>query len=289
MRAGATPKFVDVTTQGNIHAGSLRHAVSERTKAIIYVHMFGFVDEKNFNQIKSTADQYQIPIIEDCAQAFGSVGAISRAPAGSFGEISCISFDPTKVISALGSGGVFLTNVEDQATYARKLRYHGKDQSGVFETLGFNSQMPATTAASLIVKLKNDCEWRARRQEIAKTYIDNFRDLPVKLPVVEDIESHNYHKFVVLLEQRAKAYERLRQSGVQVMIHYRDPLPSHKTFSEYKDQLLICENARTMCATCLSLPCHAFLTDDEIAYVIKKFRALFEKNTSNSKEAPNGN
>ena len=147
--------------------------------------------------------------------------------------------------------------------------------------------MPATTAASLIVKLAGDREWRARRQEIAKSYINNFRDLPVILPIVEDIESHNYHKFVVFLDQRTRAYEKLRQSGIQVMIHYKDPLPNHETFSEYKDQLLNCKNARNMCETCLSLPCHAFLSDDEIKYVIKKFRALFDKNTPVSEEPLN--
>ena len=179
------------------------------------------------------------------------------------------------MISALGSGGV-LTDIEEHAKHARKLRYHGKDDTGAFETLGFNSQMPATTAASLIVKLANDREWRARGKKL-QNYIDNFRDLPVILPMVEDIESHNYHKFVVFLDQRARAYEQLRQSGVQVMVHYKDPLPNHNTFSEYKDQLLTCKNARNMCETCLSLPCHAFLTDDETEYVITKFRALFEK------------
>lgn len=276
LRVGANPIFVDVDSNGNMSAENVSRHISKKTKAIIYVHMFGLLDECNFSLIGDIAENLRIPVIEDCAQAFGSIGGMSGAPAGSFGTVSCISFDPTKVISALGSGGVLLTDNEEIASLSKKLRYHGKGVDGNFETLGYNSQMPAIIAATLTIKLKYDHIWRSKRRETAKFYIESFRGLPLKAPEVEKIETHNYHKFVIVLDKRDEALDWLRTNGIQALVHYKDPLPAHKTFASCKHRLIDCANAQRLSKACLSLPCHAYLSNAEIDFVVNKMKEFFE-------------
>ncbi len=275
LRIGATPVFVDVDINGNMDANKVSAVLSERTKALIYVHMYGHFDEQNLSLIKAQAEKFEVTIIEDCAQAFGSIGGVSGVPAGSLGSIACISFDPTKVISALGSGGVLLTDDENDAILSKKLRYHGKGPEGKFDLLGFNSQMPTITASALLIKLKYDEKWRVKRQKIAKIYIENLKRFPVRLPEVQKIETHNYHKFVINLDQREEALEWLLSSGIQAMVHYREPLPQHKIFDCCSPKNNEFERAQKLSHTCLSLPCHAFLSELEIDYVIEKMEEFF--------------
>ena len=275
LRIGAKPVFVDVNDSGNMSSERLERVITSKTKAIIYVHMYGCVEEKNLSKIIKIGTRLGIPVIEDAAQALGSKGDLSGTSAGAFGEISCISFDPTKVISALGSGGVFLTDNAAYASQAMKLRYHGKNAEGGFESLGFNAQMSAINAMSLIIKLRNNEAWLDKRRKIAKTYINKLGDLPLVLPIVDNIETHNYHKFVILLEHRDGLMATLKKNGVQAMIHYKEPIPAHRAFLNAKDQLKRCEIARDLSERCLSIPCHAFLSDLEIQHVVDCIRNFF--------------
>ena len=126
--------------------------LQKKTKALIYVHLFGFVE--NQTELKKFCKKNKIYLIEDCAQAFGAIGKLG--PAGSIGDIGCISFDPTKTLSAPGSGGMITTKSKSIYQKIKFMRYHGKINNYEFKYLGYNSQLPTLTADILLLKLKID-------------------------------------------------------------------------------------------------------------------------------------
>jgi len=274
-RLGAIPKFVDVDEWGNLDASQLDDIITPKIKAIIYVHMFGRVDDFGFKKVFDLASKYSIPLIEDCAQAFGSEFNTGES-AGSLGEVSCISFDPTKVLSAPGSGGIFLTNNENLANMARKLRYHGKNRENEFDIIGYNSQMSSMTASTLSIKLNYEPGWRQKRREIASYYIDELTSQDIELPKVKNILNHNYHKFVIKTDRQKELLDHLHKNKVQAMIHYQKLLPENSCFEVSDNHLAKYTSAKKICLSALSIPCHAFLEENELERVVSNIKKFFD-------------
>lgn len=272
LRANAVPVFADVNENGNLLPDSVAKLVNHNTKAVVYVHMFGYYDYENFKKVSEICSSKGILLIEDAAQAFGA--GFAKKIAGAGGVVSCFSFDPTKVIAAPGSGGMMLTNDESIDALCRGYRYHGKSQTGEFNLLGFNSQMPTMTAAILNLKLQFECKWKRRRIEIADHYINELSNLPIGLPPKSDGASHIYHKFVIKTKRRDELKAFMSQRGVQTMIHYERPLPllpvfkSYGIFNEFNNALLMADEV-------LSLPCHPFLKKSEVEYISGCVRDFF--------------
>jgi len=274
-RLGAIPKFVDVDEWGNLDASQLDGIITPKIKAIIYVHMFGRVDDFGFKKVFDLSSKYSIPLIEDCAQAFGSEFNTGE-PAGSLGEISCISFDPTKVLSAPGSGGIFLTNKENLANMAKKFRYHGKNENNEFDVIGYNSQMSSLTASTLKIKLSYEHNWRQKRREIANYYIDELVSKPLELPRVKNILNHNYHKFVIQTDRQQELLDYLHKNQIQAMIHYQKLLPENSCFGISNNNLTKYSSAKKISLSAVSIPCHAFLLDNEIEKVVTTVKNFFD-------------
>ena len=139
LRVGAMPVFTDIGADFNMDLDNAADLVTERTRAVIHAHLFGHMGDPD--RLEGFANKHGLILIEDAAQAFGATRR-GRA-AGSLGLASCLSFDPTKVLGAPGSGGAVLTDDDTFADRVRRQRYHGKDPDGRFVDLGYNSQMPS--------------------------------------------------------------------------------------------------------------------------------------------------
>jgi dTDP-4-amino-4,6-dideoxygalactose transaminase len=246
--------------------------VSDVTKAIIFVGLFGLVD--SIQTVQKFAQRNGLALIEDAAQSFGA--QVGDVTAGSIGWSSCLSFDPTKVVSAPGSGGAYLTDDEEAAATVRAMRYHGRMPGGRHEILGYNSQMPSITAAMLSVKLEHNPVWTRRRQEIASTYVEAFQHIP-EIGGISPQEggAHVFHKFVMRAATRDGLKEHLTASHVQTRVHYETPLHGEPVFQPSLARDAKFPVADRASEEVISLPIHPFLTDDEVNSVIRRVQEFY--------------
>ena len=271
LRCGAVPVFVDVNENGNMDLNQIKKKFTSKTRAIIYVHLFGY--QENISKLLKFIKKKNIYLIEDFAQAFGA--KYKNSHAGSFGDISCTSFDPTKVLSAPGSGGMAFTNNKFLRDRIVKLRYHGKNKGGENDSLGINSQLPTLVAATLLVKFKLLEKNKKIRINIAKFYFDRLKNLKIKLPPVTDNQSHIYHKFVIQCKRRNHLMKYLEKNGVETMIHYKKSIKDLSIFKKYKTLTPV---ADLLSKQSISLPIHPYLKKKELNYIVRKIKYFFDKN-----------
>jgi dTDP-4-amino-4,6-dideoxygalactose transaminase len=226
---GATPVFVDIDPDTfNIDLDGIAKAISDRTKAIIPVHLFG--QPTNMTAIMEIANQYNLAVIEDCAQATGAKWGETRV--GSIGHIGCFSFFPTKNLGACGDGGAVTTQDEAIAAKIRMLKEHGSNARYYHSENGVNSRLDAIQAAILQIKLKHLDAWNARRQAAAEIYHQLLAPLPgMSIPLATSGGSHVWNQYTIRLEANNSDYreqvrQKLQEKGVASMIYY--PLPLHQ-------------------------------------------------------------
>ncbi|APF20157.1 DegT/DnrJ/EryC1/StrS aminotransferase [Caldithrix abyssi DSM 13497] len=212
----------------NIDPDKIEEAISERTRAILPVHLYGRVaDMKRINEI---AKKYLLKVIEDAAQAHGAIYKGKRA--GNLGDAAGFSFYPGKNLGALGDGGAITTNNDELAEVIKALRNYGSHKKYYNLYKGFNSRLDEIQAAILNVKLKYLDEENQRRREIAQYYCENIINEKIILPVnnrqssIINDKSHVWHLFVVRTEKRDVLQKYLTENGIQTLIHY--PLPPNK-------------------------------------------------------------
>lgn len=217
---GATPVLADVDpVTYTMNPDLLPAAISDRTKAIIPVHLYG--QPANMLEIMKIAYRFDVPVIEDCAQAAGAM--IAGRQVGAYGVMGCFSFYPTKNLGCFGDGGMIVCNDCDIAEKVKRLRYYG--QSGRYTCVeeGINSRLDELQAAILRVKLRRLSEWNQKRQQLAKVYDAELNGLV--LPKVQVQATHVYHLYVVQHEQRDKLKKKLNEHGISAEVHY--PVPIH--------------------------------------------------------------
>lgn len=262
LRAGAVPVFVDVDDAYELdldHAASL---VSPRTRALVVVDLFGRIGDAG--EAERFTEEHGLVLVEDAAQTLGA--ARDGRAAGSVGAASCFSFDPTKVVSAPGSGGALVTDDEAVADRARELRLHGKAKSGEFERLGFNAQMSSLVAAVLSVKLAHEEEWLRARQATAAAYADALRPLAAVAPEQPADREHVFHKYVIRVNDRERVRAELEQRGVATLVHYPQTL-STLPFVANAPHRGGGEHAAALTRDVVSLPINAHLRPDEVEQV----------------------
>ncbi len=263
VRAGARPVFVDTDTRHLLDLDSARATLTAKVRAVIAVDLFGQTPEEQ--QLDAFAGEHGLAVIEDAAQALGA------ARAGGIGAASCLSFDPTKPLAAPGSGGALLTDEEELAARVRRLRWHGRGADGRHAELGYNSQLPETSAAVLRHKLELEPAWRAARRQIAACYDAALAATPaVAAPECADRTAHAFSKYVIRSKDRDHVRERLHQAGVPTRIHYPRPLHHEPLFAAEADTA--CPNAEQATREVLSLPIHPFLHKDEVDHIVKALR-----------------
>jgi dTDP-4-amino-4,6-dideoxygalactose transaminase len=222
MSVGAKPVFVDVDPQNyQIDVSKIESAITSRTKAIIPVHLYGHPSE--MNPILEIARKHDLKIIEDNAQGFGSEYLGRKT--GTFGDIGCLSFFPTKNLGAFGDAGGVVTNDLALAERMRMLRAHGWKKKYYSEEVGYNSRLDALQAAILQAKLPYVDSWNEKRREISKRYSERLAPLGVVVPIEQDWAKHVYHLYIIRSPRRDELQVFLKQKGIASEVYY--PLPPH--------------------------------------------------------------
>ncbi|MGB2987210.1 MAG: DegT/DnrJ/EryC1/StrS family aminotransferase, partial [Phycisphaerae bacterium] len=193
-RLGAKPVFVDIDPRTfNIDPSKIEAAVTDKTKAIIAVHLFGQCAE--MDAINAVAARHGLRVVEDAAQAIDAT--YHGRLAGTLGDVACVSFYPTKNLGGFGEGGMIFTNDEDLAGIVRQLRNHGESQRYMHERVGGNFRLDTTKAAILLVKLRYLGEFTQRRRDNAERYDELLKGTPVTTPHVPDYQVTVYHQYSI--------------------------------------------------------------------------------------------
>lgn len=264
LNSGLKPVLVepDIFTY-NIDSNLIEESITKRTVAIMVVHLYGKCCE--MDTICSIANRYELKLIEDCAQAHGSM--FKGRKAGSFGDFSAFSFYPTKNLGALGDGGSLNTNSDKLSIIARKLRNYGSEKKYYNDIIGVNSRLDELQASFLSVKLKHLDKINNHKRKLASLYQANLKDDFIK-PIVQSDYFDVFHIYNVRHEKRDELKIYLHKHQVGTEIHY--PLAPHKQLAMRgildSGRFPISEKIHE---TTLSLPISFFHTEDEILKVIE--------------------
>ncbi len=261
---GATPRFVEPDKYYNLDPYQIEASITPKTKAILPVHLYGQACQ--MDKIMEIAVKHGLFVIEDCAQSHAS--HYNKKMTGSFGDIGCFSFYPTKNLGAFGDAGAIVTNNDDLAEKVSMLRNYGSKVKYYNEIEGVNSRLDEIQAALLCVKLTHLDELTEERKKIANRYIQGIRNDAIILPQTAAGADHVYHLFVIRTEKRDALQDHLKNVGIQTQIHY--PVPPHlaecyQHLGYKKGDFPIAEQ---FAAESLSLPLYNGMTDEEIDYVI---------------------
>lgn len=301
---GAIPVFADVLPSDyNIDPESVKRVVTDKTKAILPVHIFG--SPANIDALREIAEDKGLKIIEDACQAIGS--SKNGIKAGGLGDIAAFSFYPTKNLGAFGDGGMITTNDDELATVCQALKAHAGGKNGYDAAMilgadigefastnqeatdlydpfkyfnymiGGNSRLDSIQAAVLDVKLKRLNEFNESRARIADMYNSAFADLPIHMPEELNGNKNCWHQYVILTEKKEEMIAHLQGKGIGVGAFYPVPLHLQKAFANlgYKEGDF--PVAERLCKQTVCLPVFPELTDDEIGYVIEAVEDFFDK------------
>lgn len=270
--AGATPVAVEPTERTyNLDPSRIEDAITEKTKAILPVHLYGQPAE--MDAIMEIASKYGLRVVEDAAQAHGALYKNRRA--GSLGHAAGFSFYPGKNLGAHGDGGAVLTDDDNLADEVRQLRNYGSRVKYYNETKGLNSRLDELQAALLRVKLTKLDEWNERRRRVASSYLQTLEGMPdLSLPHVPAWAEPVWHLFVVRHPRRAALQEHLSKAGVGTLIHY--PVPPHLqlAYAELGLPPGSFQLSERMSEEVLSLPVGPHLSDNEVEYVVEQLSSF---------------
>jgi dTDP-4-amino-4,6-dideoxygalactose transaminase len=269
--AGATPKLVDVDSLTyNIDVGRLRGAISERTKAIIPVHLYG--QPADMDPIMEIARERGLVVVEDACQAHGAYYKGRRV--GSMGRAAAFSFYPGKNLGAYGDGGMVVTNDAGVAESVQMLRNYGQKEKYHHLSIGFNRRLDTLQAAVLRVKLPHLDEWNAARRGHAEHYRRLLANAGLGIPTAAADVEHVWHLFVIESENRDELQRHLASSGVSAGIHYPVPLhlqPAYRHLGYHPGDFPVTERASRRI---LSLPMYAELPPASIEYAADTLRMV---------------
>lgn len=300
---GAIPVFVDIRESDyTIDPDKIEPAISEKTKAILPVHIFGACCD--MDRIMDIADKYGLMVIEDDAQAIGS--EYKGRKAGTLGDIGCFSFYPTKNLGGAGDGGMVTTKHRDLYIVAKALREHGAGKTGAeaLELLGgrreelvsseeagelydpykyynyligYNSRLNAIQAAVLSVKLSHLDEYNARRARIAGRYLEQLSD-KLEKPVYSENTKSCWHQFAVRTDYKQELCAYLSARGVGSGSFYPVPLHKQKAFTpeNCRNPGAVLPVAEKVCSQTVCLPVYPELSDEQVGYVIETVNSFFE-------------
>ena len=254
-RTGATVQFVDVDNKGLIS----KLPDFGLPSAVVYVNLFGNLAD--YSVLKEFCIKRRIPLIEDAAQSFGSY--YNNIPSGKLGDISSLSFAPSKPLPCFGNGGMVLTDDEDEANMVRSLRYHSTGTAKLDH--GYNSCLSNDHANVLNFLLSKYKGLIAKTKKVRKWYDSKLLDLGISSIKTNNGTISNNHKLVIKTQDRDGLRKFLETKGIQTQIHYKQPMSKMKMFSSEQEM----PNAERFCSDVLSLPIHPFLKKSEVDYICK--------------------
>ncbi len=274
-RLGAKPVFVDIDSKTfNIDVEKIESAITDNTRAIIPVHLYGQIAE--MDGICALAESRAIPVVEDAAQAIGA--RYKKRNAGSFGKTACYSFFPSKNLGAYGDGGFIGANDDEIADLLRRLRVHGAKPKYYHSTVGYNSRLDTIQAAVLKIKLKYLPLWHEARRKKAAKYNELLKDVErVQTPFVHDYNYHIYHQYTLIVENRDDLKGFLKQRDIGLDTYYPLPLHLQECYSDLGYKRGDIPVAEDLAAKVISLPIFPELTDSEQEFVVESIREFYEK------------
>jgi len=273
VHCGAKPILIDIGEDMNLDVTQVERAITPKTKAIIPVHLNGRMC--NMEKLMEIAEEHDLLIIEDAAQALGA--KFDGKKAGSFGLTGCFSFYPAKMLGGMGDGGIVVTNDEEIAEEIRLLRDHGYQRStGDILCYGYNSRLDNLHAAILNVKLKYLPEWIERRRELASLYHQGMFELSeLKLPPPPQSDERFfdvYQNYVIRAKERDRLVAHLRESGIEILISWPKPMHHHGVLGLKHFRLPITEQISN---EVLSLSMYPELSDEKVDYVIESIHNFY--------------
>ncbi|MBI9031529.1 DegT/DnrJ/EryC1/StrS family aminotransferase [bacterium] len=274
-RVGAVPVFVDVDEDTfNINPDLIEAAITDKTKAIIPVHLFGQPAE--MDKIMEIAKRHHLKVIEDNAQGIGSKYAGKYS--GSIGDIGTLSFFPSKNLGCMGDGGMCITQDEQLGKDLVQLRKHGENPQYFHKWVGYNSRLDTLQAAVLNVKIKYLEGWSDGRRKNAKLYYEKLADIKeIKLPVIHEKATTVYNQFTLQAERRDELMAFLKENQIGCAIYYPKPLHIQECFENlgYKEGDL--PIAEKLAKKAVSIPIYTELPEEHQLFVIEKIREFYNK------------
>ena len=261
---GATPVFIEPDEYYNLDASRLEEKITERTKAILVVHLYG--QASNMGEIMEIAHRHHLRVVEDCAQSHGA--KFNGRMTGTFGDIGCFSFYPSKNLGAFGDAGAIVTDDDRIADEVRIFRNYGSEKRYYNKVVGANSRLDELQAGLLRVRLGHMAELEAQKRAICERYLRELDGKKFELPKIREGATHIWHQFVIRSEKRDQLAEYLKSKGIGTIIHY--PIPPH--LSEAYRYLGFREGAlpvtESYARSVLSIPLYYGMTKEEQDYVI---------------------
>lgn len=297
---GGTPVFVDVLKDTfNIDPSKIEEKITDKTKAIIAVHIFGQCAD--MDAINEIAKKHNLKVVEDACQAIG--GSYKGRKVGTLGDVACFSFFPTKNLGCAGDGGMIVTSDDNIAIIAKALRTHGSGENGqkaynllnniseevttessnandtIYNPLkyynyliGHNTRLDAIQAAILKVKIEKIDEWNERRRQIAKIYDEALKDTELVTPSVDSHVSPVYHMYILQSENRDEVIAKLTKAGIATGIYYPVPLHLQKVYTNlgYKEGDM--PVAEYLSHRTFAIPVYPELNEEQINYIIESIK-----------------
>lgn len=262
---GATPVFVEPDEYYNIDTSKIEEKITSKTKAILAVHLYG--QASNMTPIVNLCKKYDLRLVEDCAQAHGA--KFKGKQVGTFGDIGCFSFYPSKNLGAFGDAGAIVTNNGEIDKEVRIFRNYGSEKRYYNKVVGANSRLDEIQAGLLRVRLKHLKEMTLEKQETCSRYLTEINNDKIILPRIREGATHIWHQFVIRTNNREDLIKYLDDKGIGTIIHY--PIPPHLSeaysyLDVKKGDLPITEEYAN---TVLSIPLYNGMTEEEQGYVIR--------------------
>ena len=298
---GATPVFCDVELDTyNIDPSQIEEKITDKTKAIICVHLFG--NACKMDQINDIAKRHNLYVIEDAAQAINS--QYKGKNVGNLADLACFSFFPTKNLGCFGDGGMITTNDDDLATIIRALKVHGSGENGmkayailndeevevveqnsgdntVYNPLkyynyliGHNSRLDEIQAAILRIKLKHLDEYTENRRIISHKYIDALKNTSLVMPTETEGGKHVFHLFILQSENREEIESKLKEKGIATGTYYKVPMHLQKAFNDLGYKKGDFPNAEYLSERTFAIPLFPEMNDEEREYIINSIKEI---------------
>ena len=278
IHAGGVPKFADIRFEDyNIDPALVRKTASRRTKTLLPVHLFGY--PADLNALREYCDSKELSMVEDACQAHGAT--FDGRKVGSFGDVGCFSFYPSKNLWVPGDGGMATTDDEDLARAMAKLADCGRTSHYEHDMVGYTYRLSSVNAAVCRIQLRRLDEWNARRRHLADMYQKMLCHIgEIRLPPRGNSEIQPvYHQFVLLAKHRDELKQWLEEHGIQCGVHY--PIPIHlqpvyrKLYGYSGGEFPLSED---FSKKCLSIPMHPFLQVNEAKYTCEQIEDFYKKN-----------
>lgn len=272
--SGHVPVFCDIDINGNMNINALKKIINKNTKGILVTHMNGLMID--MGEIVKLADQSNLIVFEDAAQAFGSTE--NGRPPGALSSAAAFSLHPLKTLSVAGDGGFIVTKDEELAIKSKAYRNLGQLRKGFYEINGCNSRLDNIQAAIANVKLAEISLLINKRKYHASNYINSLKNIKaIKLPDLNfENFNHTFSNFVINVQNRNKLAESLLKNGVEVMIHWQPAVFELEIFKHYVKNTSSLKSAKKYIDSCLSIPISPWMYDEERNFVVSKIKEFYE-------------